>query len=246
MKEKPHILLLAGSFEARRVAEALDACAMSYVAWLSEAPRGTAPLPQIPELQRFDDGEAMQAQMAQGFTAVIDAGHVFDRVTTARASDAAAALGLPYLRIERPAWDAREWPLCRSVPEVPAAVDLIAPEARVFSTTGWNSLPDYAAFPGETLMLRQTRAHRRPPPFPFVEMVFGDPPFTAAEERALFEALRVDLLICRNLGGDPSRTKIDAAAALGCEIILIDRPTLPEGLRTVCDIDAALDWVSDL
>jgi precorrin-6A/cobalt-precorrin-6A reductase len=246
MKAKPHILLLSGTDEARQIAEALESRNIHYEAWLSEAPRGAASMPQIPHLRRFDDAATMQAQMAQGFTAVIDAGHVFDRLTTARASAAAAALGLPYCRIARPDWEASDWPLARSVPDVATANGLIAPGARVFATTGWDSLPDYAGFRGEALMLRQTRAHKRQPPFPFVELVFGDPPFTVQQEQALFQALRVDLLICRNLGGSPSRTKLDAASSMGCEVILIDRPALPEGVEPECDIEAVLDWVAAL
>lgn len=247
MSTIPPILLLAGSFEARRMAEALEARGMPYVAWLSEAPRGAAMMPQIPVLKRFMDGAALEAAMAQGgFSAVIDAGHVFDRTTTAWALAAAAALGLPFVRIERECWEIDDWPQARRARDVVGACAMIPPGARVFCTTGWDSIPDYVGFRGEVLMLRQTRRHGRAAPYPFVELVFGDPPFSAAQERALFEALGVDLLICRNLGGEPSRAKLDAAAALGCDVIVIDRPVLGPDVLVVRDIGAALDWIAAL
>jgi precorrin-6A/cobalt-precorrin-6A reductase len=49
----------------------------------------------------------MQDAIEQGgYTAILDASHVFDRLATEQAFAASEALGLPYLRIERPEWDA--------------------------------------------------------------------------------------------------------------------------------------------
>lgn len=245
MDRKAHILLLAGSFEARRVAEALTAQGVPYDAWLSEPPRGMSVMPQTPRLRRFDCAADMQAAVAQGgYAAIIDAGHVFDRTVTAQGFAAATALGLPFLRLERPAWEVADHPEWCSAPDVATANAAIGQGARVFCATGWDSLPAYAAFRGEVLMLRQTRRHTRPAPYDFVELVFGDPPFLVADEVALFQRLRVDTLICRNLGGTASRPKLDAALALGLGVILIDRPAPPEGMAMVAEIDAALAWVA--
>lgn len=247
MIETRKILLLAGSLEARRVAEALCAQGVPYDAWLSEAPRGTAPLPQIPQLRRFADAAAFeQAVRMGGYRAVLDAGHGFDRAVTQQAYEATTALGLPFLRLERPAWELADRPQWRRARDAAQACAMISPHARVFCATGWDSLPDFAGFKGDVLMLRQTRRHGRAAPYPFVELVFGDPPFSVAAETALFEQLQVDLLVCRNLGGAASHTKLDAAAALGMEVILIDRPDLPDGLPVVTQVQTALDWVAAL
>jgi precorrin-6A/cobalt-precorrin-6A reductase len=56
----------------------------------------------------------------------------------------------------------------------------------------------------------------------------------------------VEYLICRNLGGLPSRPKVDAALALGMKTILIDRPAAPKGSVVVADIAGVLAWVADL
>ncbi len=242
----PKILLLAGSFEARRVAEALTARGIGHCALLTEPPRGEAPMPQAPELRVFGDAPEMAEWVrAQGVTAVLDASHVFDRTLTAQGWDVAGRLGLPYLRLERPAWglEHARW---RRVADVAASLPLIRPGARVFAATGWDSLPDFAGFPGARLMLRQTRRHDRPAPYPFVDLVFGDPPFTAASEKALFRARAVDLLICRNLGGRASRPKLDAALALKLDVILIDRPAPPPGLPVVADVAKAVAWACAL
>jgi precorrin-6A/cobalt-precorrin-6A reductase len=241
------LLLLAGSFEARRMAEALSAQGVSYKAWLSEAPRGDAVMPQIPRLRRFDSAHEMQEALAQGgFHAVLDASHGFDRCVTRQAYRACAALGLPLLRLERAAWEIKDTPKWQRVRDVAGANALIKPGARVFCATGWDSLPEYEGFRGEVLMLRQTRRHSRPAPRDFVELVFGDPPFSVAGERTVFGTLRVDTLVCRNLGGAASRPKLDAAADLDLEVILIERPAAPSGIYAVETIQSALDWVRSL
>lgn len=247
MTQGLHILLLGGSSEARLLAETLSALEIAYTVWLSEAPRGPAPLPQVPQLRRFPDVAAMQDEMAQGgFTAVLDASHVFDPATTEQGYSAACALGLPYLRIERPAWNINAYPRWKSVPSVSQANTCIGKGARVFCATGWDSLPEYSGFLGDVLMLRQTRRHDRAVSSPYVELVFGDPPFDAASEVALFEKLGVDLLVCRNLGGTGSWPKLEAADVLGLDVILIDRPAVTDGLHVVDRVEAALSWLDAL
>ncbi len=214
-------------------------------ALVSEAPRGPDPMPVPCSLLRFDKTDAVMAEM-RGCDAVIDASHGFDAAMTRVGFAAARAVGLPFLSYVRPAWDIPEGAAWQVAPDVAAAMPLIEAGARVFSATGWASLPECAAFPGARLMVRQTHVHPRRPPFEFVELVFGDPPFTVESETALFAQLQVDTLICRNLGGQASRPKLDAARQLEMKVILIDRPALPEKLEVVHDMDAALDWLAAL
>lgn len=193
------ILLLAGSAEARRVAEALRDRGVTVQALVSEPPRGPDPMPVPCRLTTFDDPARLAAEMAQ-VDAVIDASHGFDGLMSRTGHAAAQIAGRPFVSLSRPGWDleAANW---REVPDVAAALPLIGQGARVFSATGWDSLAQYAAFPGARLLLRQTTRHDRRPPYDFVEAVFGTPPFDAAQEEALFRELAVDMLICRNLGG---------------------------------------------
>jgi precorrin-6A/cobalt-precorrin-6A reductase len=248
MKTPPRILLLAGSLEARDLAQRFSASGISFEAWLSETPREAAHVStEVPPavLRRFADAPAMQRAIDEGrFTAIVDASPAFDSVAPAQAAHAAGVLGLRYLRVVRPAWEAVDAPKVQEVRNVAAACAQVAPGARVFCATGWDSLPSFEAFTGAVLFVRQTRRHARAAPYSFVELVFADPPFTAAQEVQLFADLKIDLLICRNVGGDESRPKLDAAAALGLDVILIERPPMPAGVRTVSSAAAALAWVA--
>lgn len=240
-----HILLLAGSAEARQIAVALRAQGRAMRILMSEPPRGLAPMPAPFEVCE-NLSLAMLAEAVKGAVAVLDASHGFDGEMTQLAFRAAHDADVPFLCLSRPAWDVSEHPRWQRAADVASAMTLIAPSARVFAATGWASLPEYAGFPGACLMLRQTSPHDRPPPFDFVELIFGTPPFTVPHEIALFEELKVDTLIARNLGGLPSRPKLEAAKALDLKVILIDRPPLPEAATVVNCVEDTLAWVASL
>lgn len=245
MKPGMTVMILAGSAEARQLGVSAARAGADVRALVSEPPRGADPMPMPCTLLPFDDVVAVANQM-RGCDAVLDASHGFDAQMTQVGFEAASALDLPFLSYVRPAWEIPHGAPWCAAPDVAAAMPMIAPGARVFSATGWASLPDCAAFPGACLMLRQTHAHPRAPPFDFVELIFGDPPFTVESETALFRELGVDTLICRNLGGRASRPKLDAAEALGTRVILIDRPALPPQVKRVHDLEAALAWLDTL
>lgn len=239
------ILVLAGSAEARQIAERLAGQGRVVRALMSEPPRAAQPLKVPHEVIENLAPAAMEAAVAKA-DVVIDASHGFDDAMTQMGVHAAKAAGVPLVCYQRPSWDATAQTRWRTAADVAEAMTFIAPGARVFSATGWASLPECADFPGARLMLRQTSRHHRPPPYDFVELVFGDPPFSVADERALFEARKVDTLMCRNLGGRASRPKLDAAAELDLNVILVDRPALPVGVNVLESIEDVLDWVAAL
>lgn len=246
MTKPAPILLLAGSGEAREIAHVLAGdCPVR--ALLSEPERGVPPLPVPHEMRRFADGHALTEFVREGrFRAVLDASHSFDATMAKQGFDAALRLGLPYVRIVRPVWEIADQPRWRGVASVAQAMAHIPPGARVFATTGWDSQPEFAEFAGARLLLRQTRNHARPPLFDFIEPVFGLAPFTKASETQLFEEMGVDILIARNLGGVRGRPKLDAANALGLDVVLVAPPPVPAGVMLVRDVADALAWVAAL
>jgi precorrin-6A/cobalt-precorrin-6A reductase len=50
-------------------------------------------------------------------------------------------------------------------------------------------------------------------------------------------------LVTKNSGGQMTRPKLDAAAALGVAVVMVDRPPPPGGVTTVSTVDAAAAWV---
>tara|TARA_R100000655_G_scaffold15924_4_gene35103 strand:+ start:166 stop:924 length:759 start_codon:yes stop_codon:yes gene_type:complete len=245
MNRAPHILLIAGSAEAHEIAAAMAGSDVSARAVLRRTERSFGPLAVPSEIWSPRTVDEMAAYLhAHEFTAVLDAGHGFDADISQIAFDATARLGLPYLRVLRPMWDISA-PVERAA-SVAAAARMIRPQARVFAATGRGTVADYALFAGARLYLRQTNAQARTKLPPFAEAVYGQPPFTQAAEEALFRALQIDTLVLRNVGGVPSRPKLDAARALGLRVIAIDRPAAPVGAQVVAAPDSAINWVETL
>ena len=57
---------------------------------------------------------------------------------------------------------------------------------------------------------------------------------------------RIDCLVTKNSGGEMTRPKLDAAAALGVSVVMVNRPALPDGVTAVSTVDDAVAWVSSL
>ena len=242
MRKGLKLLVLAGSAEARMIAAAARDDGADVTALMSEPPRGPNPMPVPYTLHKLDETKSIEALMRE-VDAVVDASHGFDEKMSRIGSAAAMAPGVPFLRYVRPGWSLEGKALWKSATDVEQAMTMIAPGARVFSAAGWASLSACAEFPGERLFLRQTNRHMRPVPFDFVELVFGEAPFTAESEAALFKELRIDTLLARNLGGQASYPKVAAAESLGLNVILISPPALPHGITEVDDVNAVLAWI---
>ena len=245
MNQSPNILLIAGSAEAHEIATAMAAAGVSARAVLRRAERSFGPLAVPSEIWSPRDVDEVEAYLrVHKFTAVLDAGHGFDADISQIAFGAAAQLNLPYVRIVRPMWDITA-PAERAASVAEAAL-MIRPEARVFAATGRGTLDQYHPFSGARLYLRQTNAEARSALPPFAEAVFGQPPFTRAAEAELFRRLQIDTLVLRNVGGAPSRPKLDAALDLGLRVIVIDRPSPPAGAQALHGAEAGLRWIETL
>ena len=54
---------------------------------------------------------------------------------------------------------------------------------------------------------------------------------------------RIDALVTKNSGGRATYAKIEAARALGIEVVMVRRPAAPEA-ETLHDLDAAMAWIA--
>ena len=77
-------------------------------------------------------------------------------------------------------------------------------------------------------------------------MVLSRGPYSYDDELALLRQHRIDALVTKNSGGAMTRPKLDAAAALGIPVVMVDRPALPPDVTTVSTVDDAAAWVRSL
>lgn len=230
------LLLMAGSGESRQIAEALKDRRADFIVWLPGEGRFARDWPFA--AARGTLGECL-ADLA--ITAVLDATHPFSADVTQEAARYCGAQGLPYCLLWRPEWRAQPGDRWTHVHSEADAAKHIPPGATLFVATGRDCLGEFAGLEAAYIYCRQIGAPDAPFPFPNGEYLIQTPPFTVAEEIALFRRLGIDWLILRNAGSTRAATKLTAARHLGVNVLMIDRPDPPEVLR-VETVAEALDW----
>ena len=235
------VLLLGGTSEGRALAARLHP-RIDVISSLA----GRVPDPALPvgpvRIGGFGGVEGLRQWLtANGITAVVDATHPFASGMTANAAAACAELGLPHLVLCRPAWDTAGARLVSSDAE---AAEAVAAQgySRIFLTTGRSGT---TAFRDSTawFLIRVVTAPD-PDTLPANhELLFSRGPYRYTGERTLLADRRIDALVTKNSGGALTRAKLDAAQALGVDVVMIDRPPLPYGVAVVGSVDEAADWV---
>jgi precorrin-6A/cobalt-precorrin-6A reductase len=217
-----NVLILGGTKEAHDLATALHDAGIAATTSLA----GRTPSPRRPPGD-LHIGGFKDLDLAP-FDAIVDATHPF----ATRISKAAALTNLPLLRLERPGFQERPGDDWRRVKDASEAV-MVAGE-RVFLTIGHAA----TAFAGTDAHCLIRAITPPPPPLPRRhELLLERPPFTLDHELALLA--RVDTLVTKDSGGD--RTKLDAARALGVQVIVIERPEQPAG--AVATVEDAVAWI---
>lgn len=237
------ILVLAGAREALSVVTRLRARGHHVIVSLPEASRGAETMPVPTRVGRFASPQDFAHWInQQGVSAIMDVSHAFDIDITRDAAKISKDFGVRYLRVIREGWRksaSDQWTRFGSISD---AIATMSEGAIGFSNTGWNSLPEYAAFKGRRIYLRQTKTPSAPPPYWFVTFLQGTPPFSQRQEVSLFRDLAITHLICRDVGGVASVSKLQAARKLGIPVLLIDRPAQPKGITIVETVAEALVW----
>ncbi len=231
---KGHVLILAGTREARLVCAACGGLdVLASLAGVTREPRALG----VPVRVGGFGGEAGFRAALEGVAAVLDATHPFAVRISARAAAVCGEVGLPYLRLSRAEWTTE--PGWRRHADAAAAARALPDGARVLLVTGPGSV---GAFLGWGLRLWCRRVDDAPPQ-PGVEWLVGLPG-GARDERETMERLGVMHLVTKNSGGE--RGKLDAARALGVAVHMIDRPPSPQGAvagEETHDIDRAIAFV---
>jgi precorrin-6A/cobalt-precorrin-6A reductase len=162
----------------------------------------------------------------QQIRAVIDATHPFAATITAAAAAAAAHLGVPFVLLRRPGWQAGpgdDWHWVNSLDE--AATLLPRLGRRAFLTTGRTGLAAFAALDDLWFLVR---AIEQPAPLlARCEVVLARGPFTVPGELELLRRHRIDVLVTKDSGGEMTVAKLVAARRWGVPVLLVRRPPLP-------------------
>ncbi len=235
------VLLVGGTGEARALAARLHP-EIDIVSSLA----GRVPDPALPvgpvRIGGFGGVAGMRNWLADnGITAVVDATQPFAATITDHTAVACRELGVAHLVLRRPPWESGGALQVRSDAE---AAEIVAAKkySRVFLSTGRSGA---AAF-GDSDAWFLIRVVTEPDPARLPrnhQLLLSRGPYRYDDERALLAGHRIEALVTKNSGGEMTRAKLDAAASLDVDVVMIRRPALPPGLAVVESVSAAAEWV---
>ena len=238
------LLLLAGSSEARSLAEQLAKMpGIQVVASLAGVTREPQDLPVPMRIGRFGGrDEYRQYLQDEGFDAVVDATHPFAANISRRCAQVAREMNMAHLQIMRPAWQAGDGDNWTFVDDESHAVDHIPKGATVLLATGRQTLQRFENMAGRYLICRQIDQSTGDFPFECGEFLIGKPPFSVDDEIALLKERNIDWVVVKNAGGMLSQSKLVAARQMGLPVLLINRPAALD-CNKVETANQALEWV---
>lgn len=184
----------------------------------------------------FGGAEGLAAWLRdEKIDAVVDATHPFAARITRNAYAAAREVGVRHVVLRRPGFPIH--PEYDVVPDVHAAASAIPAGSKVFLTIGRQQVSAFI-HADAWFLVRAIDPPSVMPPRHIVLLERG--PFDVAGEIELMRRHRIDLLVTKNSGGDATAAKLTAARELDINVVMIDRPALPDGAQAVADADGVL------
>ncbi|GAA1084482.1 cobalt-precorrin-6A reductase [Tsukamurella spumae] len=238
------VLLLGGTAEARELARLLHEDdrfeVLSSLAGRVADPR----LPVGDTRIGGYGGPSGLASFLEDYDVLVDATHPFAATISRNAAEAAARAGVPLLALVRPPWSREPGDRWTVVPTVAAAAAELAGRApaRVLLTTGRQDVGEFAALDEHWFLIRVVDAPSGILPHRSV-LLRDRGPYPLDSERALLRENDIDVLVTKNSGGDLVSAKLAAARELGLEVLVVDRPSRPEGVPTVPTAAAAYAYL---
>jgi precorrin-6A/cobalt-precorrin-6A reductase len=244
----PHrrALVLGGSSEARALATKI-AADPRLDGVISLAGRTSAPMAHdLPtRVGGFGGVEGLARYLVEErISHVVDATHPFAARISANARAACAATGMPLLVLTRPPWIAAQGDRWTEVDDNAAAARALgAAPRRVFLAIGRQGVADFRVAPQHDYVLRVIEPPQAADLPPSCEVIFGRGPFALEDEIALMRDWRVEIIVTKNSGGALAYAKIEAARALGLDVVMIARPASADA-ATTHSIDAAMAFLA--
>jgi len=239
------ILVLGGTRDARELAEALLAAGHAPVTSLA----GVTEAPLLPpgevRIGGFGGTDGLVEYLrGSGHSMVVDATHPFAARMSRQAAEACARLGIPLLRLERPAWEPQEGDRWLNVRTAEEAVAALPAGARVLLTIGRKEAEAFFARQDLSGIARMIELPPSPPPRQW-QLLRERPPFSLVSETELMARNAITHLVSKNAGGSMTEAKLTAARDRRITVVMIARPDKPAVPRfaTKSDILRAVERV---
>ena len=244
------LLVLAGTREARHVVAKLSGdLRFDLIASLAGATPSPLPLAAPVHTGGFGGAEGLtQFCRERSIDAIIDVTHPFARHISRNAAAASLAAEIPCLAFNRPQWRAEPGDQWREFDSWQEMAAMIPAGTRVFLAGGTASIEVFAKREDIFLCARALNIseYKDTATTRFLNaMPDADP----NAEIALFRHHRIEMLCCKNAGGDASVAKINAARSLGIPIWLLARSRAQKDVPNVefhDNVDCLLEAISEM
>jgi precorrin-6A/cobalt-precorrin-6A reductase len=240
------LLILGGTSEgtalARRIADEPDIAPALSLAGATANP-ARAPIPQ--RVGGFGGAEGLAGYLArERIDAVVDATHPFASRMSANAVAACRVNHTPLVVFSRPPWSQEPGDRWAEVATMDDAVGALGKKPRtVFLTQGRLQLAAFAQAPQHRYIVRAIDRPAQIDALPHAKLILERGPFSLGHELALMARERIEKLVTKNSGGRATHAKIEAARALGIEVVIVRRPPTPEA-ETLYDLEAVVRWIA--
>ena len=224
-----NILILIGTGDGLQLAKELGLRAEFNVhIFVDKRSRFRSNLKVVGEISSLRNEEFFLGFLIEnGIEALIDASHPFDNETTELCKRVSKLADIKLTHFLRPSWTPTiddNWTSVRTLDE---AAKTIPDGSNVFIATGRIGLEKFSKLTSSKFFIRRLGKIKMHCPLDNGKFIYGDPPFSLKDELSLFRSLKIDILVIKNVGGEGSFAKVEAARAMNISVIMIERPQKP-------------------
>ena len=234
------ILILGGTSDGRKFAQQLHlACQQhqqkqKYTHTVIYSVAGLVRQPKV-DCQVLSGGFRQRGGLrhyllSESIDLLIDITHPYAQTMSNTAVLACEQVAIPCWRLHRLPWSEFG---CQVFNDVPSMLNQLGDKKVVFSTLGQLSQSElqlFALYPEQKQLMRSAV----PSPHTLPSSMSWQPaigPFSLADELALLQDNKIDLLLTKNSGGNATSAKLTAAHQLGITIYMQRRPVLLAATR---------------
>jgi precorrin-6A/cobalt-precorrin-6A reductase len=242
------ILILGGTSEAKSLAKrliTLDVEIIYSIAGLVRQPALNCKIISGGFSQYNNDSNSANKRdgltaylLAEKIDCLIDATHPFATKMSQQANSSTQEINIPYISFVRPEWEIQNgdnWSLLDNEDQLlnELALAVNTGSKNIFYTNGQvdrklavelDAIAELnEAFGSAQYIVRSAKETELPQHSQCIQAIG---PFNITAEKFLLEKYEIDLIVCKNSGGEATKAKLEAARELNVRVLMLQRPKI--------------------